>query len=881
MLSAVLARLAFGATLAFALLTGSARAQDATVVLAPVAAPLRTGVTHATASTLSLDVTNQRTDARLCLVEFTLPGGYAGTSTAPSGWSVDVNGSVIRFRALWTCATDGIESGGSSRFVLNVTPPSASAPSDVTEQLGVRAGTCTVVWFIIPVCTSDWSVDGVAFVRRVLRVGTPTATSSLNSAVVSWPVTNRSSAPKTISLEPGALAGLPAPVCPPVTVNAGATGTIACTYANPASGTYTFAASASAGAAATAVGNTGAATIGVIHLAWRGQPRIVVGRTATPYEFTLDLFDDSPSRIQRVDVNLPAGWSGAKATGGESGLQPSTNCSASSTACWVGPMNSGATRAALTFRVTSALVPASASREFVIRLTPRGGGAAVDVFLSIMVHVPIPDVEGLTVLSNEEGQFISWTNSGRADALHDGVVVFRTEWPAVPPRPVDFVDYAAQPVPELIHVDLPGATTRDLTDGIGRYNYRVCNRDAHLVYSDCRTGFWNRGGYVDSAQPPSGGWTHQLGGEALQLPSVTSGNRVSIVTNRPAIDLLDLRDGMRLHDPIPLPSLPSSSTPSTVLANGKLALFAADQSGAVTAVDLEAGEILWQAANDGESFVAGVAGITRSFGAPAFQAAYPHDLLLLGSATTGNVLAIDGVTGETLWTVNAGAPVSSLVNYDARSNRFYVTTEGNGVVAFDLTGSGPSAATPALPVAGWVNPDPGGLYTLHCTRSYQAGRLGCVNRAGMLREIDGATGAVLALHDTGLRAPSSIVRAPAPAYGYVVGNATEIQRLAADATSGLSRAGSWLASAAGTEPATTISSALILSTSGYIMVSSADGALHRLRLSDASHLSQSPPVSSATGGPLELGPVAYDTANGMFVFGTAEGRVWAVPSSSF
>ena len=218
--------------------------------------------------------------------------------------------------------------------------------------------------------------------------------------------------------------------------------------------------------------------------------------------------------------------------------------------------------------------------------------------------------------------------------------------------------------------------------------------------------------------------------------------------------------------------------------------------------------------------------------------------------------------------MNAGAPVRALVSYDDRTNRFYVPTAGGGVAAFDL---GPSSPTvPATPLAGWQNP--GGTYSLYCSKSFDAGNIACIDRSGLLRVLDGATGAARATYATGVTSPSTMVRLAGTTPGFVVGNASQIQRLLATGTPWvLSQAGSW------SSGSNVISSALVFSSSGYIMVTSSDGTLQKLQLSNAQWMAQSTPVPSVVAD-RRLGPAVYNSADKLFVFGTSEGRVWAVPS---
>jgi outer membrane protein assembly factor BamB len=864
---------------AAALLWAASAGAQVVISITPTAAPLRNGVTHRRldsepSSTLSVEVVNNNTTLRLRVITFRFPNGWTvtGAGTAPPGWAVTLaSGRDIEFTA-GCLPTEGLAPlGGTGTFTMEVL--SRVANNNIDND---ASQTLTITGTIGDRCPGGglgWSRNNPTFMERVLSVGVQSAPASTlvgpASASVAWNVQNRSGASKTVVLENRTVPGLTASCDPAsVSVASGADGTFTCAYANVPAGSYTLAASASAGATATALGSTVSFRVGTAHVSW-ARPVAVAGRP--PHGFTITAFNESDLNVSRVEVIPPAGWTGPTALSGGSGLGPGTGCVAGA-ACFTGNLAAGGT-ATLSFQFSGDPGPAQTTPStFTVRLTP-ASGASADFAQVVTLFVPPPDVAGLTVLSDVVGgQTLSWSNTSRPDAPHDGVVVFRTAAPAVPPLPQDFVDYTlpGQP-PEVFYADSGGSTVRDLTDpALGAFHYRVCNRDASLVYSGCRSGFWNAEGYADSVATSPYPWSHQLGGEALQLPTiVTALGLVAIPTNRPEIAVLNLATGERAFDPVPLPALPSSSTPATRVVDGRLLLFAADASGTVTAIDLEAGQVAWQRPKLNESFVAGVSGITRAYGAPAFQAAYPMDVLLLGS-TSGNVLAIDATNGDTLWTVDAGAPVRALVNYDSGTNRFYVPTDGGGVLAFDMSLSGPSEADPADPVQGWANP--GGVYSLYCAKGFEAGTMACIDIDGVLRVLDGETGEVRASRATELSSPGTLVRVAGATPGFVVGDADAIQRLVATGSPyTLERAGIW---SAGPQA---ISSALILSVSGYIIVASSDGSLHELRLADAQWVSQTVAVPSATGA-VELGPIAYDTVDHLYVFGTAEGRVWAIPT---
>jgi outer membrane protein assembly factor BamB len=306
------------------------------------------------------------------------------------------------------------------------------------------------------------------------------------------------------------------------------------------------------------------------------------------------------------------------------------------------------------------------------------------------------------------------------------------------------------------------------------------------------------------------------------------------------------------------------------MATGKLVLFAADSSGTATAVDLDAGVQLWRQAKSGESFQAGVTGIIWAAAAPAFRTAYANpnrDLLLLASIT-GRVLAVDAATGDTLWTVDTGAPLRAPAIYDPATNRFYIPTQ-TGVRAYDMGPSSPT--TPAVPLAGWH--DPGGVYSLYCVRTYEAETVACVDRSTppVLRMIDKATGNVRGQLTTSLsNAASSLTRISGSTPGFVVGNSRQVVRIAIGATPyALSEASTW------TSPDYTMSPAVVFATDGYVVVGGSDGSLHKLSLDRLQPTGSSQPVPRASPGAL-LGPVGYDITDRLFVFGTSEGRVWAI-----
>jgi outer membrane protein assembly factor BamB len=291
--------------------------------------------------------------------------------------------------------------------------------------------------------------------------------------------------------------------------------------------------------------------------------------------------------------------------------------------------------------------------------------------------------------------------------------------------------------------------------------------------------------------------------------------------------------------------------------NGRRILFAADQSGTITAEDVDSGETYWTATKTGEAFVAGVSGAIRRYASAAFQTAYHTDVLFLGS-TTGKLLAIDASTGVTIWTVNVGNAIRALVKYDSTKNWIYVPTDSAGIIAFNLAGSSDLGIPPAL-ASGWVNP--GGSYSLGCSGTSQ---LFCTDRSGLVRILDRSTGSVVASGASLLTSPSSITGITG---GVVVSNASKVVKLAISGSS-LTVSGTWT-------PGSTLSPALVFQSVGSIYAGGSDGKLHKVSLTS---MVETASVSVASQGTttVYLGPPNYDVTNDLFLFGSSNGHLWAV-----
>jgi hypothetical protein len=231
---------------------------------------------------------------------------------------------------------------------------------------------------------------------------------------------------------------------------------------------------------------------------------------------------------------------------------------------------------------------------------------------------------------------------------------------------------------------------------------------------------------------------------------------------------------------------------------------------------------------------------------------------------------VDATTGATLWTVTppTSGGLRATAFYDATTNLLHVATTSNGVAAYDLGTATPAVAPAAA--AGWANP--GGAYRQGCNRFAPADALACVDTAGQLRLLHKTTGAVLASVSTGVSSPSMLWPVGGASPGFVLGSATRVARVTATPSPPA------LAVVPGgfAPSGFTISPVQVRVSDGAIYVGGSDKQVHKLRLSDAGDTGLSVSITSQAAS-VQLAIPAYDVVGGRLVFGTDDGRLWAVP----
>jgi hypothetical protein len=978
-------RIALG--LALAASAGTAAAQNMAVAPSASTPPLANAVTQNVASSIFLDVTNQRTGTTMNEVAFFVP--YAATGGAgPAGWALQAlypyNGGMYVAFQVTTCGQGGLGNGQTGKFRIDMTPTSASAgpiAADVSDNVDVYV-------FADP-CggNPNWTSVSTSYRRKALSMtgsAVPAVGPAPLATTVTWTVKNQSTASQSnialtgtpkITVTPSAGVTF---TCSPATLPAlaaGASNTFSCNVTLPTSGTsYTIAAAAgnatataagatagpilvasataafafdklfarsgdlvratltvtnrtasaidvtpptyaqlsltptltrasgttdpaaangvaaggsasfvyaftvsglveaaysATGTAGTTVGNTNPATtppgsISAWGVGWTPLA-IVKSRKTSPYGFSVTVANGAQDAITRVDVVNPnAGWTGlvhgTVTNSGGSNLAYSSGDNTGTLTYGSGsvPLNGSAT---LAFSFTG-IPTESVTTPYTFRVVVTNTWDATRTYtFTVQNTVPIPDVANLGILSTSAGQTLYWTNTSATNEPHDGVVVFRAAAPTAPSFPADGTDYTGSP--SAIYCAKYGSSASSLADPVtGAYYYRVCNHDANFIYSNCSTGFWSNAGWLDSASAPAGGWTYTTGYQVLLYPGIVPGGRVGFASNAPALNVLTAATGARPFDPVSLAAVPAMGTPVVTLRSGRQVMFAADQGGVVTALDVTTGATYWQVTKSGESFVSGVSGALWLYAGSAFQGKYANDVLFLGS-TTGKLLALDATTGAPLWTVTAGTEIRALPLYDYAKNWLYVPTNGGGILAYDLLNS--TLGTPPVAATGWNNP--GGAYTLGCTRADVATLMTCVDKTGGIKVLNRSTGATVATGAfTGGGTPSTVWKVPS---GLVVGSANAVQTFTLSGASFTSR-GAY-------QPAgTTLSQAQVFVAEGFIYVGGSDLKLHKLRLADAIEVLPAATVTSRQAGTF-LGPAAYDMSSNRFVFGASDGHVWAVP----
>jgi outer membrane protein assembly factor BamB len=191
------------------------------------------------------------------------------------------------------------------------------------------------------------------------------------------------------------------------------------------------------------------------------------------------------------------------------------------------------------------------------------------------------------------------------------------------------------------------------------------------------------------------------------------------------------------------------------------------------------------------------------------------------------------------------------------------------VVALDLSSS--TTATPPGRATTWTSPP--GNHRVACVRTTVASAIACVDTSGTLRVLDRSRGTILGQFSTGVSGPLALARVVNGTPGFVVSSLSQVLRVTGNATlTTLSAVPGYQSNGQKLSPF------YLNSAAGWILVASTDLRVHKLSSETGQEIGQSAPITSRTTGML-LGTPSYDTTNNRFIFGTSEGRVWAIPAN--
>jgi hypothetical protein len=895
-----------------------------TATLPPLTPPLENAISRAEPSTLAVRVTN--TGSQIVReVDITIPSQYNSVTNASAPdnvtWTTTMAGSVATFKST-TCSSAGIPPGDSAVFTISFHGNYTSNDGDNAASSAFTVDGTTSSGGTA--CDSSVATDSTTFTAPVksLYIQGSLIWNNSNTATITWTVTNNNGAQNVSNVAINAVVdprtGFTGGNCPNIaSITArGGTGTSMCQYTFQAPGTYTFTATARND---NGTGNSSAAgdTVGPINygstptVTWTKALVVTAGVTTNTLTFTVGAPSSANvTKVELLNTNTgtcaPASWtlSSANPSSATNGLVYQT--STSTDVVFSGTPGLGAGLSSdITVNWSAVPNPAAGTDcQFNVKVT-YGSSTSLQPQV-VRVLVPIGDIAQFTVRANDNGQVLEWANTTRADAPHDGVVIFREPFGTSPASPIQFKRYTVGQDRVVSFTSGGDWSTQFLDTSPGNYNYRVCNHDANFVYSSCSSGYTSGAGWVNSGAVVAGGWVHALALDARQARAgFVPGRSLAQATTANYVAILDVATGDRKFAPSPIPSIPTTYTPVAPLVSGKAVLFAADQGGNVTAIDIADGSPYWSGDGHvnfpGQNFTAGVAGITWAYGSQWFKSHYSVDILLLGS-TTGNVYAIDTSNGNVLWTFSAGHGVYGLINYDSTTDVFYVPTLGGGVLAYDLTTSTPTKA-PSLKT-GWAYADAGGNYTYHCVRFLT--NIACVNDTGALYVVDKLTGSSskrVNNYNTNTTSPNAPVldsySGNSTKPGLVITTASGVKIFTIDTTKSpysVAQLGSTWTPPRGVS----LSTPVVFSDLArrYLVVGGSTGTtgrnsdcttvapitcgqrLYRISLNDATRVASSPRVSKQANSVTLAQPV-YDSASDRYLFGTIDGHVWAVPSAGW
>ncbi|MFO0600266.1 MAG: hypothetical protein U0228_33460 [Myxococcaceae bacterium] len=510
-----------------------------------------------------------------------------------------------------------------------------------------------------------------------------------------------------------------------------------------------------------------------------------------------------------------------------------------------------------------------------------GTTSRIDSTVTVAVNRPIADVIIPVAVATPTRVHFTWSNP----STHDGVLILRSAGAPPNTAPVSGTRYPAGTAlgnATVVYEDSlsfnGSVADTGLTNGTSYY-YRIYNRDEFGVYSPGSVPAASPNNYLLAIPPGTASndalWCSTVGLPALQQPFTDLGKTVFQSTNGSFFTANTITVGAPVNGNEKWrPSLTRGvvqARPTAIRLNGATepSLFVGDQLGYGYRVDGATGALTWTGNGGvalGEVIQAQAVVAVRSFATPAFQAAYPTDLVFFGtrnntSRTSNSLYALRADTGAVQFRYQPGNldQITGPVLFDFVGNTLWIASLKTGGPSLRVLDALNPAAAPLLTVT-----DLGDIPT-GVTRNGNTNQALVVDRGGVIRGYYIPSRAQLWQASAG-----GTVTQPLVTYGndFFVSTQTGVQRFTVDPTTFA------VTSVWGPVAMRLPSSVRVDGTNGKIYVGDGDGFLRRLNL--ATGAVESSVRVSTTGG---VSMPSLDTTAGLnrVYLGTADGRLCAYP----
>lgn len=573
---------------------------------------------------------------------------------------------------------------------------------------------------------------------------------------------------------------------------------------------------------------------------------------------------------------IPAGWTAANSTNPR-GIR----FTASSAASYL-PAGGAQTFTIAYTGIGTVTAPTPSAHRVQATFSPSGATARADTVVTVATTRAIPDVTAPTALATPGNVQLAWNNP----SLHYGALVLRSTGAPPNTAPTPGREYsigAALGNATVVYADAysfaGGFTDTAVVDG-QTYYYRLHNRDEYAVYAPGNTPAASPSNHLLVVVPTTAGnaplWCYSVGMPALQQPYTDLGKAVYQSSNGAFFTGNLITAGApdngseKWRPSLTRGVVQARPTAQKVGGEADPSLFVGDHLGYAYRISSTSGAIAWTgngAAPLGEVIQAQAVVALRQYASPAFQAAFPTDLVFFATrnaaAGSNSVRALRADTGAQAWSYQPGdlGQVTGPPLYDGVTQTLWVgSLGGSGATLRVLDVVNP--ATPLLTVTDLADL-PAGV-----VRNGSLGQALVVDRTGKARGYK--------LSDRSLVwevALGGTVTAPPVPYltDFFVASTTGLQRYHVDTATGAVTPvwGSPVALSTPTSPR-------LDTASGKLFVGGGDGFVRRVDMATGA-VEASVRVSTVGGTSMP----SLDSTAGLqrLYVGTADGRLCALPPS--